>query len=173
MLIIEAVGYYYVYQLEEYKELIEKTKNLAQRVKKLKHEYLYGTSNKKKQEQKMIKVQEDNFKECHRELGAFKGMTTLVCGAGTLIVMYFLSSYFQGLVIGKLPFDPWGMVGNMSHRGLGGEDMQECSMLFLYMLLQMILRGSVSKLAGTESPRMPVEHQTPKWLQDMVDPKDQ
>ena len=54
--IVEAVLYYQVTSKEEYKDLITKVKNLAARLKLLKHEYIYGTSNKKKQEGKMIKV---------------------------------------------------------------------------------------------------------------------
>lgn len=80
--------------------------------------------------------------------------------------MYFVNSHFYGTVCARLPFEPFGFVGSMTHRGLEGDDMQEVSLVFIYLLAQMILRGTVSKVLGTEGPRMPVEHQTPKWLQD-------
>jgi len=53
---MEGVGQYYVYASEEYKDLQVKIRNLGNRLKKLKHEYLYVPSTKKKQEGKMIKV---------------------------------------------------------------------------------------------------------------------
>ena len=43
-------------------------------------------------------------------------------GLFTMVSMYLLNSYFYGLVIGKLPFVPFGMVSSMSHRGIDGED---------------------------------------------------
>jgi hypothetical protein len=118
----------------------------------------------------MIKVQEDNYKECHRELTGMKGRTNLATGVGMLAIMWFASSYFNGKIIGVLPFEPWGLVSNMSHRGLTGDDTKECGLLFLYVLLQMAVRGCAGKLFGNESPRLPIEHQTPKWLQDMANP---
>lgn len=56
MIIQEVVGWYYIYSKEEYKDNQEKARNLGRRLKKLKYEYLYVPSNKKKQEGKMIKV---------------------------------------------------------------------------------------------------------------------
>jgi hypothetical protein len=55
-IIMEGVGQYYVYASEDYKDLQVKIRNLGNRLKKLKHEYLYVPSTKKKQEGKMIKV---------------------------------------------------------------------------------------------------------------------
>ena len=55
----------------------------------------------------------------------------------------------------------------MSHRGLSGDDNQEYSLFFIAILCNMALRGAISKAMGFETPRMPIEHQTPKWLQDM------
>lgn len=48
--LVEAVGWHYIYQKPEYKDLKDKIYNLGKRVKVLKHDYLYGTSTKKKQE---------------------------------------------------------------------------------------------------------------------------
>ena len=60
-----------------------------------------------------------------------------------------------------MPFEPWGMVGNMSHRGVEGDDMSQCSLLFVLILAQMAFRGMPAKIFGLEGPRMPIEHQTP------------
>ena len=55
-------------------------------------------------------------------------------GIFTMVSMYLLNSYFYGLVIGKLPFVPFGMVTSMSHRGIDGEDWQEVSLIFIFIL---------------------------------------
>lgn len=122
---------------------------------------MYGTSTKKKQEAKMIKVQEDNYRECHRQLSASKGQITLGSGAVMMLSMYLVNNYFYGVVIGKLPFEPHSMVTNMTHRGLEGDDMSQVSVVFIYIMLQMALRGNISKITGSDGPRMPIEFQTP------------
>jgi len=87
----------------------------------------------------------------------------------SMVTMYMISNYMFGFVVGTLPFQPWAMASGMSHRGIGGEDMSEFSILFIAILCQMAFRGVIPKAMGFETPRMPVEHQTPKWLQDMQD----
>jgi hypothetical protein len=88
-----------------------------------------------------------------------------------MAIMYFANRFFYGRILGTLPFEPWGLVSNMSHRGLYGEDKNEYSCIFIYILAQMAFRGTIAKLMGTEGPRLPIEHQTPKWLQDMANPE--
>lgn len=54
----EVLGQFMVFGKEEFKDLQEKIRNLGKRLKKLKYDFIYVPSNKKKQEGKMIKVQE-------------------------------------------------------------------------------------------------------------------
>jgi hypothetical protein len=58
MIIQEVVGHLYIFGKEDYKDGCERARNLGRRLKTLKYEYLYVPSTKKKQEGKMIKVQE-------------------------------------------------------------------------------------------------------------------
>ena len=78
--------------------------------------------------------------------------------------MYCAANQLGGIVCGRLPFEPLGFVSGMSHRGLNGDDNQLCGLFFIIMLTNMIFRGIMPKILGTESPRIPMEHQTPKWL---------
>jgi len=106
----------------------------------------------------MIKVQEDNYKDYHRQLSGLKSRITLGTAVGMMACMYLVNNYFYGKVIAKLPFEPLSIVSNMSHRGIEGEDFSQVSMTFIYILLQMAIRGSISKLTASEGPRMPIEH---------------
>jgi hypothetical protein len=81
-----------------------------------------------------------------------------------MLIMYLVSNQLSGIICVKMPFVPNGMVSGMSHRGLNGDDMQLGSLFFVVMLSNMAFRGILPKLLGTEAPRMPMEHQTPKWL---------
>ena len=100
----EAVGYYYIYKHEDYQDLNDKIRNLGKRLKKLKYDYLYVPSNKKKAEQKMIKVQEDNYKEYHRELNNLKYRFNMGSGLLQMVLGYFLNNYYWGRAACHLPF---------------------------------------------------------------------
>lgn len=145
----------------------EKIRNLGKRLKKLKYDFIYTPSNKKKQEGKMIKVQEQNFRDAHRELTGLKSRFTLGCAVFTMLLTYVINSYFWGKQSAVLPFQPYGFVTGMSHRGLEGDDMSQVSMTFICVLMQMATRGMLGKLTGSDGPRMPLEMSTPQWLQDM------
>ena len=76
----------------------------------------------------------------------------------TALLMYIANSYFFGIKIGNLPFEPWGMVKSMSHRGLTSENTTDFSLVFIYMLSNMAFRGLPGKLFGNDGPRMPIDH---------------
>lgn len=64
-----------------------------------------------------------------------------------------LSSAFEGQVVGKLPFEPWPFLLNVSHRGLLGSDPTDCAWLFIYILGSVTFRPTVQKLFGTTPPK--------------------
>lgn len=82
----------------------------------------------------------------------------------SMAITYFINSYFWGKYSGTLPFEPFGMVAGMSHRGLEGEDMTQVSMTFLCILFSMGTRGMLGKITGSDGPRLPLDISTPQWL---------
>ena len=46
----------------------------------------------------------------------------MASGFAAFAIMYFLNNQFYGLVVAKLPFEPYTMVSSMSHRGIDGDD---------------------------------------------------
>lgn len=60
---------------------------------------------------------------------------------------------FEGVVVARLPFMPFGFVQNLSHRNLMGNDMYDCSMIFIYILSGVFLRPNIQKLFGHAPPR--------------------
>jgi len=71
----------------------------------------------------MIKVQEDNYRDYHRQLSGLKSRFTLGTAALTMLSMYLINNHFYGKIIATLPFSPVSLVTNMSHRGIPGDDM--------------------------------------------------
>lgn len=59
---------------------------------------------------------------------------------------------FTGAVVAKLPFQPIPLVQGITHRGLAGADMTDCSFFFIYILCQISVRGNIQKLLGFAPP---------------------
>lgn len=109
----------------------------------------------------MIKVQEQNYKEYHRELSVMKNRFGMANAAIQFIITYSINSYFFGKQAAILPFEPYGFVTGMSHRGLEGDDMTQVSMTFICVLIQMSFRGVLGKITGSDGPRLPMDLSTP------------
>jgi hypothetical protein len=71
---IEAIGWYKIYQTDEYKDLVEKIDNMSKRLKEMRNSSLYGQGSKKRQSDKLLKINEQTFRDYHRELA---GVSTL------------------------------------------------------------------------------------------------
>ena len=57
----------------------------------------------------------------------------------------------------KLPFEPFSLIQGITHRGLEGTDMTDCSMIFVYILSNISLRPIITKVLGFGGPRMPMD----------------
>jgi hypothetical protein len=57
------------------------------------------------------------------------------------------------VVVAKLPFEPVSMFQNITHRNIPGNDYTDCSMIFLYILSNLMIRPAVKKIMGSEGPR--------------------
>ena len=55
----------------------------------------------------------------------------------SVLLMWIVNSSYSGIVVAKLPFEPWQMVKGMSHRGLdsSSSDSTDVSAIFIYILL--------------------------------------
>lgn len=54
--------------------------------------------------------------------------------------MIVLNRYYSGIVLAKLPFEPIWLVKGISHRGIEGSDLTDCSFVFIYVLTGMVFR---------------------------------
>jgi calcium load-activated calcium channel len=57
-----------------------------------------------------------------------------------MVFMSMLSTAYQGIVVAKLPFHPVGFIQGITHRNLDGDDITDCSMIFVYILSNISLR---------------------------------
>ena len=78
--------------------------------------------------------------------------STILVGLFMIFFMYFLSGVYAGVVVARLPFEPFGMISGISHRNIPGADYKDCSMIFIYILSNVSLKPIISKIFGSETP---------------------
>lgn len=98
---------------------------------------------------KKIDRVETSLKDASRDLSMFKFKSGAVVALVLFMVFGLLNSLFEGKPVAKLPFVPVKIVQKMSHRGLPGDDMTDCSMAFLYLLCSISIRINLQKFLGT------------------------
>ena len=102
---------------------------------------------------KKIKDDEALLKQLGMELARAKMKSNFFIGLFMIIFMSFLSDWFQGVVVAKLPFTPMSFMRGITHRNLVGSDYTDCSMIFLYILSNLCLRPIIQKIMGFDGPR--------------------
>lgn len=150
-IVCEAISWILIYRTNSYKNLRSSIDRAAKKLETMKTE-----SNKislKKSKTKKIDRIETTLKESSRDLSLFKFKSGGVVALVLFVVFGLLNSLFEGKVVAKLPFQPFGLVMKMSHRGLQGNDPTDCSMAFLYFLCSISIRTNLQKLLGFSPPR--------------------
>lgn len=80
-------------------------------------------------------------------------LTTFIIGLFTVFFISLFHNLFQGIVVAKLPFEPFGLLSGMTHRGILSNDMTDCSFIFLYILSNFVMRPVIQKVLGFAPPR--------------------
>ena len=83
-----------------------------------------------------------------------------------IVFMRSIYSLFEGVVVARLPFEPLSFLTSMTHYGLPGEDMRDCSIIAIYIMMVQTLRIYIVKLMGLqgEGARIAAQQKTP-WTQ--------
>ncbi|CAL0322776.1 unnamed protein product [Lupinus luteus] len=150
-IICEAISWVLIYRTNSYNNLRSSIDKASKKLETMKTD-----SNKiyiKKSKTKKIDRVETSLKESSRDLSLFKFKSGGVVAMVLFVVFGLLNSLFEGKVVAKLPFTPFGLVMKMSHRGLQGTDPTDCSMAFLYFLCSISIRTNLQKFLGFAPPR--------------------
>eukprot|EP00899_Mesostigma_viride_P007981 jgi/Mesvir1/17184/Mv07605-RA.1 len=149
----EAISWLLIYRTAEYKQLRSSIDKNSKKVESMKSAVTSVTDTKQKSKSRKLDRYETQLKDSNRDLGMTKMKSHMVV-AVTLGVLYnFLSSSFDGQVMGRLPFEPFILIRSWTHRGLGGDDYRDCSMIFLYALCSMSIRSNLQKFLGFAPPK--------------------
>ncbi|KAJ8570346.1 hypothetical protein K7X08_037318 [Anisodus acutangulus] len=153
-IICEAISYLLIYRTTSYKSLKSTIDKASKKLETMKtnNDPIPSILTKKSKTKKIDRV-ETSLKESTRDLSLFKFKSGFVVAVVLFMVFGFLNSLFEGKVVAKLPFTPFKIVQKMSHRGLPGDDMTDCSMAFLYFLCSISIRTNLQKFLGFSPPR--------------------
>lgn len=146
-LFCEAVSWVLIYRTAGYQTLRENIDRTSKQVDAMKSTLVQKTKNKK------LGRREELLKNSNRELSFIKMKSTVVVGASLAIVYGLLTSFYDGVPVARLPFEPLIFMRGLCHRGLPGDDFTECSLAFLYILCSVSCRGNIQKLLGFAPPR--------------------
>ncbi|RAL38131.1 hypothetical protein DM860_000825 [Cuscuta australis] len=150
-IICEAISWLLIYRTASYKSLKSSIDKASKKLETMRT--LESSSNPNKSKTKKIDRVETTLKESSRDLSLFKFKSGFVVAVVLFLVFGFLNNLFEGKPVAKLPFVPIRLVQKMSHRGLPGEDMTDCSMAFLYFLCSISIRTNLQKFLGFSPPR--------------------
>ncbi|OAF70180.1 Transmembrane and coiled-coil domain-containing protein 1 [Intoshia linei] len=94
-------------------------------------------SRKKK---KKIDIEEEKLTQINNQLNWTKMKSMFLIGIVFTILLRIFGNKFSGKIIAKLTFIPFSFIQGVSHRGLEGNDMTDCSFFFFYIMCTMFLK---------------------------------
>lgn len=153
-LIGEFFTWLLVYRTEKYKRLKAEIEKQSKRLDKRKETVgeLVEKSLKRKLER-----EEERLKVNNRDLSTVKMKSMFFVGLAFTAILGTCNSIFHGRVVAKLPFTPIGFIQGLSHRNLVGDDLTDCSFIFLYVLCTMSIRSNIQKVLGFAPSRASLE----------------
>ena len=134
--ITSFVEWYTIHKTDEHKALKEEVEEEEKQLEKEKKK-----ANKRSAE--TIKRLEKSITETKAKMGVM-GMKSMIFSSVFMLVAFsYLNSTFDGVVVARLPFEPFSLVTMLTQRGLTGARITECSFLFIYALASMIFKTNI------------------------------
>ncbi|KAK9105947.1 hypothetical protein Scep_022791 [Stephania cephalantha] len=147
----EGISWLLIYRTQTYKTLKSTIDKASKKLETMKSSTTDSATTKSKT--KKIDRVETSLKESSRDLSMSKFKSGGVVALVLFVVFGLLNSLFEGKAVAKLPFRPASLVQKMSHRGVSGDDVTDCSMAFLYFLCSISIRTNLQKFLGFAPPR--------------------
>ncbi|CAM9382029.1 unnamed protein product [Choristocarpus tenellus] len=145
----QAMGWYLLYRKEKYLNIKKRIERTAKELEQKNNELIaLGDEKKKDRNQKAATRLDKELKGIVAEYYAMKMFPTLVAGALTFGLMLAVNRNYKGIVIVRLPFEPFTFIRRITHRNLDGEDFTEGSVALVFSLCALGLRANISKLLG-------------------------
>ena len=155
-IICELIGWLFVYRKPDYERRNDNFKKASKRLEKKKEESLSlpsisGKGGKGK-DKKLIQLERE-FEVANRDLMQTKSRTGMLTAFVHMATFFYLKSSYDGIVLARLPFEPFALVYGMSHRNIPGTDPRDCGMIFIYALCSMCIKPNLQRALGHAPPK--------------------
>jgi hypothetical protein len=125
-LVSEALTYYFVYRKPHYQKLRKKIEILFYQVEDLK---------KTGKDEIKCKRFERDMKAENTKLMGMRMYSLVFLGITSFVLYQAMRKSYAGLIVAKLPFVPFELLTRMSHAGLEGSDMTDCSFVSTFFCI--------------------------------------
>ena len=148
-LVNEVVTWAMVTRKPEWKKSQAKIEATKETLKKLKAASNAHTPAGKKG----IEKTQESLQTMQQQASFTKFGSTLLNAVIMVVLVTTLNNVFEGVVAATLPFEPFALFRNITHRNIFGTNWHECSVLFFYIVSSMAVRPTMQKLFGTGPKR--------------------
>jgi calcium load-activated calcium channel len=139
----ELITWFLVLRNVEYQRMNRELEKAQEKAQEMTAQGESGSASKKNQARK--KNQDVIVADLSRGMQTMRMKSMFVTTILLIGFFQLVNSFWGGVPVARLPFEPFGFVTGLSHRGLEGDDMRECSATFIYVLSGMALRGNFNK----------------------------
>jgi len=149
--ISEGISWALIYSQPQYQKLKAQIERTHKTLEKSKREVGIDAGGKRVA-RKQQKLEAELRKEL-RDLNAMKFRATFFLMFSMVAIFAVMNSIFEGVVVAKLPFEPFPLLRNVTHQGLLGDDSTDCAMTFMLMISAAAVRPNIQKILGFNLPR--------------------
>jgi len=161
----EGVTWVLVYRTEKYQKLKSEIEKQSKKLEKKKE--AHGESaNLDRSKKRKLEADEEKLKNTNKDLTMVKMKSMFAIGFAFTALLSMFNTIFDGRVVAKLPFTPIYWIQGLSHRNLLGDDMTDCSFIFLYILCTMSIRQNIQKALGFAPSRSASKQAGSMWNPD-------
>jgi calcium load-activated calcium channel len=104
---------------------------------------------------------EDSMASNARDMAGLRFKLNMLNGLIMFASYAALQRVWGGVPVAVLPFSPPGWIANVTHRGLEGDDVTQCSAIFIYALAVGFIKPNIAKFAGWAPSRAAGRAMTP------------
>jgi uncharacterized membrane protein (DUF106 family) len=157
----ELLSWIFIYRKKRFREVKKLIDSLTKKID-IKKESLTAKS---RNMEKKIKQQESDLKGLNMEMMKIRMITTFIIGLFMVFFISLFNSMYYGVVVAKLPFEPFSFLSNVTHRGILSTDRTDCAFIFLFILSNFVIRPILQKILGVAPPRSST--QMPNFFEQM------
>jgi len=164
--VAELFCWLFIYRHVDFAKLTSHFHRAAQKLDKKKEEPAPLPKKGNKPDKKLVQLERD-FEGANKAVMATKSRSGMIGGIVHLCTFVSLKSTYDGIVLARMPFEPFGFVQRLSHRNVPGTDPRDCGIIFFYALCSMAIKPNLQRALGRALPssRIPkgVEALAERW----------